>query len=410
MKLNDLMVLQRQFSSSTRRQAFGVLEAIARSHEPTQTMFEQLESAYQSTGEFVADSIEFKDALIEIHPQGSRAIGTTTRPTAHTEIDIDLVARLQIQTFNKYSGYGGPKTLLDDLHNVLARYGARHDLVVKRRARCVTLLYSNDLHADITPVIDSPLQSLDFGDSHGMVPDKDLSRFLGTNPLGYRKWFDGVAKLHPIYTVMLTKDFSESTSASVLPLPAVGEVFDRFLCRIVQVVKIHRNKLFGDKASNAPTSIFLTTLVARLYQQLSQRPHLDELDLLLDIANMLPTAFERHRHADGTEEWRLLNPTTKNENVASRMNSPERQQGFWIWLDAFSEDLTKLSRAIQNNTGKDQLLLQVQQAFGSRSSDGLRNEINVKARGFRAQHLAILSGAAATPTLAPSRSHTFSGD
>ena len=98
MKLNDLMVLQRQFSSSTRRQAFGVLEAIARSHEPTQTMFEQLESAYQSTGEFVADSIEFKDALIEIHPQGSRAIGTTTRPTAHTEIDIDLVARLQIQT------------------------------------------------------------------------------------------------------------------------------------------------------------------------------------------------------------------------------------------------------------------------------------------------------------------------
>ena len=209
---------------------------------------------------------------------------------------------------------------------------------------------------------------------------------------------------------MLTKDFSESTSASVLPLPAVGEVFDRFLCRIVQVVKIHRNKLFGDKASNAPTSIFLTTLIAKLYQQLSPRPHLDELDLLLDITNMLPTAFERHDHADGTQEWRLLNPTTKNENVASRMNSPERQLGFWIWLDAFSEDVTKLSQAIQNDTGRDQLLLQVQQAFGSRSSEGLRNEINVKVRGFRTQHLAILSGAAATPTLAPSRSHTFSGD
>lgn len=409
MKREDLMLPLGRLKRETRRQTFSVLSAIARSHSPTQKMLEQMESAYRGTGQFLTESDEFGDTLDEVHPQGSRAIGTTIRPTAHVEFDIDLVARLRGEGLQRYSFQGGQKKLLDDLHAVLSEYGRKHALPVKRRARCVSLMYSNDMHADITPIINSPLYGPLHGDTHGLVPDRELQSFMGTNPLGYKRWFEGIAKMHPVFFSQFTFDSAEVRAADVVPLPPAHEVFDRFLCRIIQVAKIHRNKLFLDRTDCAPTSIFLTTLIAMQYQKFSQIPHQDELELFMAIVASLPSAFEV-RYVNGAEEWWLLNPTTRNENVACRMNTPQRQAGFRAWLAALARDLTDMSEGFEYAHGNDQTLSIVQKAYGQRSADSVRSDILASVQSRRAANAVILLSAASAPAIARSRSHTFDGD
>jgi hypothetical protein len=410
MKREDLLLPPGRLKRSARRQTFGVLDAIARSHEPTRAMLDQLESAYRSTGQFLAESPEFRDVLDEVHPQGSRAIGTTIRLTAHVEFDIDLVARMRAAAWQEYGRAGGQSKLLDHLNGALGRYGRIHELEVKRRCRCVSLLYSNDMHADITPVIDSPLYGPQFGETHGLVPDRELQRYMGTNPLGYRRWFDQIAKQYPILIAQLTLDSAEIRAADVVPLPEANEVFDRLLCRMIQVAKIHRNQWFLDKVDWAPTSIFLTTLIAKQYLALSRSPHVDELDLFNAVISSLPMAFEIRYLAGGTQEWWLLNPTTQNENVACRMNTPERQTGFRAWLAAFTADLVALAEGFEYGHGNDQTLAHVQKAYGKRSAIGLRSEIVQKALSNRAARTVAVVGVASIPAVATSRPHTFHGD
>lgn len=409
MKREDLIVPLGRLTRGTRRQTFSVLSAIAQSHSPTDTMLAQMESAYRGTGQFLTESVEFGDTLEEIHPQGSRAIGTTIRPTAHVEFDIDLVARIREEGMQRYSGPGGQKKLLDQLHTVLSEYGHIHKLPVKRRTRCVSLMYSNDMHADITPVINSPMYGPMHGDTHGLVPDRDLQRFMGTNPLGYRRWFDGIAKLHPVFSSQFTKDAMESMAADVVPLPPAQEVFDRFLCRMVQVTKIHRNQWFLERTECAPTSIFLTTLIAVRYQQLSQIPHEDELDLFMAVITSLPAALAV-KYVNGVEEWWLLNPTTRAENVACRMNTPERQTGFKAWLSSFVQDLRSLSEGFETGRGNDQTLSLLQRSYGQRSADRVRSDMLASAQSRRLVNSVVILGAASVPSIARSRSHTFDGD
>lgn len=409
MKREDLVLPLGRLKRETRRQTFSVLSAIARSHSPTQTMLDQMESAYRGTGKFLAESRAFGDTLDEVHPQGSRAIGTTIRPTAHVEFDIDLVARLRGEGLQRYNFQGGQKKLLDDLHTVLSEYGRIHCLPVKRRARCVSLMYSNDMHADITPVINSPLYGPLHGDTHGLVPDRELQSFMGTNPLGYKRWFEVIAKLHPVFFSQFTLDSAEVRAADIVPLPPAQEVFDRFLCRMIQVAKIHRNKFFLDRTDCAPTSIFLTTLIATQYLKLSQIPHQDELELFMAVVASLPSAFEV-RYVNGAEEWWLLNSTTRNENVACRMNTPQRQAGFRTWLAALARDLTEMSENIEYGRGNDQTLSIVRSAYGQRSVDSVRSDILDNVNSRRGANSVILLSAASMPAVARSRSHTFDGD
>jgi hypothetical protein len=43
------------------------------------------------------------------------------------------------------------------------------------------------------------------------------------------------------------------TRAEVTPLPDAQEVFDRLLCRLVQLLKLHRNVAFGVAQAEART-------------------------------------------------------------------------------------------------------------------------------------------------------------
>src|SRR2546426_11234488 len=69
----------------------GILERICQTLELTVSQHELAKSRYEAVGEWLAGS---DNALLEsatIYPQGSVPLGTTVRPLARDEYDVDLI-------------------------------------------------------------------------------------------------------------------------------------------------------------------------------------------------------------------------------------------------------------------------------------------------------------------------------
>jgi len=417
--IRELVTLPQRLHISTRSSArfFHLVDAIARAHEPTPTQLTALERSYNSTGEFLSACSEFRGDLIQIHAHGSRQLGTIVRPRdgSREGFDIDLIARLTPEAGRKYEGDRGPALLLDRLHGALSRYAKAHGLQLHRWERCATLEYSNGMFADIAPVIDAPLLAAPFGDSHGLIPDRELRRFDSTNPRGYAKHFDLAAAISPNFTAALR--FSEAmesvTRADVTPLRDAQEVFDRLLCRLVQLLKLHRNEAFGVVQVGqdmAPSSVFLTTLAAMAYAVEAPQPHESPLELLLDIVERMPLHFERISQADGSEQWVLPNPSAQKDNLAASMNLPARQEAFFFWHRRLIGDLNRILHAIEHHEGMDVLLKALQTAFGPCSAGAIQQAQTERQSVSRAAgRVTLISSVAAAAISVPARSHTYFG-
>lgn len=394
---------------------FHLVDVIARANEPTATQLAALERSYNSTGEFLSACPEFQGDLIQIHAHGSRQLGTIVRPRdgSREGFDIDLIARLVPEARHKYDGEHGPALLLDRLHRALSRYADAHGLRLLRWERCATLEYAEGMCADIAPVIDSPLLAAPFGETHGLIPDRELRFFDSTNPRGYAKHFDHAAAISPNFTAALTLSMDSAVRADVTPLPDAQEVFDRLLCRLVQLLKLHRNVAFGNAQGNqdvAPSSVFLTTLVAMAYAVEAPQPHESPLELLLDIVEQMPLHFKRIPRPDGFEEWVLPNPSAPRDNLAASMNSPARQEAFFFWHRRLIGDLKRILHAIENHEGMDVLIKALEGSFGPRCANAIQQDQAQNRQSSRAAgRVTLISSAAVAPVSVASRPHTYFG-
>lgn len=307
---------------------FQLIEDLGRALEPTETQLQTLDRSYKSTGEFLVNCPEFNGQLLEIHPQGSRELGTITRPLRNKDsFDIDLVARIDRNAWSTYSTPGGATRLLDRLHTAVCRYAEQHKLVLHRWERCVTLEYADGMCADIAPVIDWPSQTGVHGELHGLIADRELKSFHPTNPRGFTKLFNSIAAIAPIFDepVALKSLAHEARRADIVPLSKPDEVFGRLLCRLVQVMKLHRDVAFVNASalSNlAPSSVFLTALASESYRIKAKIRHTDPLALFFDIIDWMPNVIRRIPMPGGREEWQVENPTAHGDNLASSMNTP----------------------------------------------------------------------------------------
>jgi Second Messenger Oligonucleotide or Dinucleotide Synthetase domain len=391
-------------------------EAIARAFEPTATQLQELERAYNATGEYLIECAEFDGLVTQVHAQGSRQMGTIVRPMdpQREGFDIDLVVRLSKDALERYGAPGGAALLLEHLYIALKRYADRHGLGIERWERCVTLIYAGGMRADFAPVIDDPLHTLEYGEHHGRIPDRERRSYLSTNPRGYCLGFDVAAKVAPVFRLSeaLTAIFAEARKVDVEPLPDAEEVFARLLSRYVQLGKVHRNISFGDIPSGndlAPTSVFLTSLFARAYAILARQPHDGPLDLFFDIVELVPKLFEREIIQYGGERWILMNPFAQNDNLASSMNSSQRQQAFSQWHAKFVADLEALLGAVEGNHGLDAVTKAVEEAFGPRAKLAVLQHSAQRREGHRTLQRAGFVVAGTLPVVTPARAHTYFG-
>lgn len=405
----------RNFSRQSANKFFYLVDAIAKDHEPTATQLEALERSYMSTGEYLTTCPEFQHYLHQVHAQGSRPIGTIIRPT-HIRaegFDIDLVARLSGAAESRYEGEHGPVLLLNHLFTALQRYATQHGLEIQKWERCVTLKYKGGMHADIAAVIDDPLIGVPYGSTHARIPDRKLHLYDPTNPIGLAASFNDAAKISPLFNTSVS--FAEDRAfakADLVPLPDANEVLDRLLCRLVQLLKLHRNVSFGAPQEGqdfSPRSAFVTALAAAAYTDLARIPHQGPLDLLLDIVYSMPSYFQRNQLPNGCEEWLLPNPAAPGDNLASGMNTPERQRAFGFWHSRLKEHLERLVGSIVRQDGFDATYRIVQTAFGERAALAVR-ELNVPKTQAPTLRRNVVFGAVATGLAsAPARGHNFYG-
>ncbi|WP_423368600.1 nucleotidyltransferase domain-containing protein [Burkholderia sp. LMG 32019] len=407
----------RPAASDLSRRFFFLVDAIARDHEPTATQLERLASSYEGTADFLASRDEFADLLIKIHPHGSRQLGTMVRPlrTSTDGFDVDLIALLSSDARGRYLTHGGPASLINDFYWALKGYADYHGMTIRRWERCVTLGYADGMSADIAPVIEAPLLSAPFGDTHALIPDRAVMKYESTNPQGYAKHFDQAAAISPVFRerIVVAKAMDSADRAEVVPLANADEVFNRLLCRFVQLLKLHRNSKFSVSAELkklTPTSVFVTTLAALAYARLAPVQHDSPLDLLLDMVKMMPNLFHRTTLLNGAEEWNLPNPSAPKDNLASAMNNQGKQEAFEGWIGVLAHDLGKLHEAVDRNLGNDVLISIVGSAFGARSASTLKAELTSARESNRvAGRVALVTATAATRTL-PARAHNFHGD
>lgn len=408
-----LVERSREYSGVSTSYFLQMVEHIGQALEPTATQLQALERSYSSTSEFLVQCPEFESQLVEVHPQGSREIGTLVRPMRGGDgFDIDLVARFASTSYGKYSGYAG--LIIDKLYAATKRYADRHGLSLQRWPRCVTLEYADGMCADIAPVVDHPSHVAVYGDSHGLIPDRELRTFSPTNPRGFTRLFNDAAAVEAIFTrSRIVKAIAENTKrADVAPLSDVQSVFGRLLCRLIQLIKLHRDATFASLPSlqdDKPSSFFLTALACEGYRRQAPVPHLDQLHLLLDIVKTMPDYIERTKIGD-REFWTMDNPTAPGDNLAGAMNvSSTRQSVFRQWHTKLVADVSTIADAIEDRLGIDQVNNLVKQALGDRASKAaIDGQLRLQqAQRQRGRIVAVSAAGIVLPMT--SRPHTFFG-
>ncbi|MFT5756662.1 MAG: hypothetical protein ACI9LM_001382 [Alteromonadaceae bacterium] len=316
-----------------------LLEYACQSLEPSLSKKELAEKRYKSVGRWLAESDDSMFDGVEIYPQGSQRIGTTSKPVFREEFDLDFICYL-------------PNT--EGIHpdqcrqKVIARIkenGKLENLVSELNRGC-RLNYADEFHLDITPGIPDQNNADEYGAIS--VPDKKLKEWKASNPKGYAQYFDRIAKMEPTYIGFSDAMFARAAlkGESIEELPK-HTLFKGILRRAVQIMKRHRDLLFYGNENyqgKAPISIILTTLAARAYKDLvNQQPFNNELEVLLTVVESM-TGYIETKVVDGKIEMWVANPKNQHENFAEKWNvDVKRVEAFHYWHSDFVEKLRELA-------------------------------------------------------------------
>ncbi|MBS0243289.1 MAG: nucleotidyltransferase [Proteobacteria bacterium] len=330
----------------------GTLELLCQALELTDAQLAEAERRYLGVGQWLAGADSPLLRTLSIYLQGSTAIGTTVKPIASNEHDVDLVANLRAQATY-------PPGLVKDAIGERLRQHGSYSRILEEKPRCWRLAYANEFHLDITPSIPNPACS----NGGELVPDKAVRDWKASNPKGYRALFEQRAALVPRIRTRVMPEFGVAAKrADIEPYPAPS-AFKGFLRRTVQIGKRHRDVHFAnDKDGLAPISVIVTTLASRSYEYCVTNFIYDtELDLLLDVVGRMPDFIEHQQTAAGPM-WFIWNETTAGENFAEKWNrDPKLAKAFFAWHARAVLDLEELARAV----GLDLLTKNLNRAFGS---------------------------------------------
>ncbi|MCG7545945.1 nucleotidyltransferase [Pseudoalteromonas sp. MM17-2] len=381
-----------------------LIEYACASLEPSPTKRELAERRYKAVGKWLSesDSPIFKSA--EIYPQGSQRIGTTVKPLSQNEFDLDFICYLP----NAVDIH--PDICRQNVVQRLKENGHFKDLVSELNRGC-RVDYADDFHLDITPSI--PDQN-NANEAYAIsVPDKKLQEWKASNPKGYANYFDSIAELMPHYKGYMDRAIlTEAVSnESIEELPEHSQ-FKGILRRSVQIMKRHRDLLFSATPQlngKAPISIIITTLAAKVYQDIVTNNVFDnELEVLLTVVERMPEYIERRVYGNRIELW-VPNPKNQYENFAEKWNlDPQRIEAFRFWHCDIMAKLRELSTVKSLQFIKARL----EELLGeSPSKTAIAKHYEVINHNREQQNLFVKSSGAVTTfaTCTPVKANTFFG-
>ena len=215
--------------------------------ELSPTQHQTAEARYRAIGQWLsAPGTVLARFRPEIYPQGSLRIGTTVRPFARLEYDLDLVCELVGLDWQQVRN---PIAVLNTAEQRLREHDT-YKHMLERKNRCIRVNYANEFHLDVLPGCPHPGDGTD----RILVPDRKAQAWTASNPKGYADWFEARCAL------------GEAVIKAIQPLPAQEPAdMKATLKRIVQLLKRWRDLRYRHDPANAPISIVLTTLAGTYY-------------------------------------------------------------------------------------------------------------------------------------------------
>ncbi|MGV9211935.1 nucleotidyltransferase domain-containing protein [Micromonospora sp. RB23] len=306
----------------------------------TATERERVVLRYTELGEALDEHWSATRGDNAISPQGSFALGTVVRNVHRSDdIDIDCVALKDVAKVSV--SQAELKADVGIAARKYARSARSGGPEISQCSRCWTLSWPG-MHLDILPAIPNS----DAGSGNIWITDREVSRWLPSNPGGYADWFRG--RMH---TQLLHERAVEAKRLEVEDVPEwqVRTV----LQRAVQALKRHRDIYFSDRLDDRPSSIVITTLAAHAYTGFGD---------LYEVLRNMPGEMARHlSRIQG--RWTLPNPVQAGENFTdSWVSDPDRAEHFFEWVDAAEREF----RGFGMSKGLEHTMPLLEKAFGSR--------------------------------------------
>lgn len=319
------VALESQFSE--------LLTNVADTLDISKTRYEEAEARYNAVGSWLgADDSPLARYKPEIYPHGSFRLGTVVRPVSHAdEYDVDLVCLLNISETE--IDQRKLKIMIGERLKANKTYA---QMLGKEDRRCWTLHYADDakFNMDILPAIPGDSATLT---RHGVpyelakdainITDKTLDTWLLTNPKGYAEWFK--AQMRIIFDER-KRFLAAESRVDIEDIP--DNAIKTPLQRAIQILKRHRNIMFENDPNGKTSSIVITTLAAKAYNN-----EADLYQTLLTIVDGIPNNIE----TIGGNSW-VRNPVNPSENLAEEWQDyPDREMKFRTWLRKVKVDLQK---------------------------------------------------------------------
>ncbi len=356
----------------------------------------QLTARYWQLANWIKeDHSERFRAQSEIYPQGSRRLGLMVQPVnPDDDYDVDLVYRRDI-----LRGSITQSELKASLGEQLSAFVQHLEDMgedppeLSEGSRCWTLRYRDRFHMDVLPALpnDDPSRTRE---SSILITDKDLREWQTSDPQGYAAWFESRMQLARALT---REAMAKADSVNVQDIPP--DTVKTPLQRMVQLLKRHRDLRYQGDRDDKPTSILITTLAARTYEDGSDLP---------DALRAFGTNARRHIQMRGGEAW-VANPVNGGENFADRWRKhPERRAIFLEWLDHVERDV----QAMWRQDGLHRVAEVLGKSFGNTLADRVVRRAGNEVLQLRQQGaLRVASGGATLSTSVgvPVRPHTFFG-
>ena len=310
----------------------------------SRTNYDEAVSRYETINKWIErDGSPLKDRVKWFYPQGSMAIGATIASKLRTdEFDIDVVAQLALPD------HVSPQEALDLLYQAIrGEPGSRYYGMTKRRTRCVTVDYSDDMHLDVTPTLrmlaTPERQSWIF--HHRPEAPQEPSRRLIANPYGFAKWFKTNTPLDYDFADLFEKRAEEyerlsiKTEADSDPVPPQQPPFRKSKAVIMlQLLKRWRNVRYDSRRGRKPPSIMITKLVA------DAANHTERLsgELLRQARYMLSVFQEAHTQGRLVH---IVNPVCEKDVLTDRW--PESRQDQDLFIRDLEDLVLKAERLVE---------------------------------------------------------------
>ena len=274
------------------------------------------------------DGSPLKDRVELFYPQGSMAIGATIASKLRTdEFDIDVVAQLGLPD------YVLPSQALDLLYKAIqGEPGSRYYGMAKRRTRCVTVNYSDDMHLDVTPVL--RMWGTPERQSRIFHHQEETPQIAGysciANPYGFAEWFKSCTPSDNAFADTFESRAMEYENLRILaeadsdPVPPQEPPFRKSKAVIVlQLLKRWRNIQYDSRSGRRPPSIMIAKLVA---DAANHTERLSE-ELLLQAQHML--SVFRQTYAQGRTVC-IVNPICPEDVLTDRWPGSLQEQALFI--------------------------------------------------------------------------------